>query len=202
MVEAGIARGLNVIDAFTAATGNRTLDRAHKKDLAAARKANRRYQSRLDALRFGAIAGGGVALTTGTIAILSVTPGLWLLSAGGAFLSLVSIRRWRRIGDRPVVRNLVPPATPLPRGAIGRESVKRYLNVRTQIVNMSVSISVLHQNAGSEMVNADAEAAVALLGWRHGCINNDYLARHSSRLDCRFDHRLRGRLGDRLDDNS
>ena len=25
MVEAGIARGLNVIDAFTAATGNRTL---------------------------------------------------------------------------------------------------------------------------------------------------------------------------------
>lgn len=162
MVEAGIARGLNVIDAFTAATGNRTLDRAHKKELATARSVRRRYQAHLDSLRFGAIAGGGTAVAGGVLAIASVSPGLWIVCAGGAAISVVSIRSWRRIGERPVARNLVPPATPLPRGAIGRDCVKRYLNVRTQVVNMSASVSVLHRDAGVEMVNADAEAAVAL----------------------------------------
>ncbi len=61
MVEAGIAKGLNVIDAFTAATGNRTLNRAYKSELATANKARRRYQARLDTLHFGAIAGTGAA---------------------------------------------------------------------------------------------------------------------------------------------
>ena len=162
MVEAGIARGLNVIDAFTAATGNRTLNRAYKSELAIASKARRRYQARLDSLRFGVIAGAGVALASGTLAVVNGAPGLWLLSAGGALLSLVSIRRWRRLGSRPEARNLVPPATPLPRGAIGRDCVKRYLAVRTQVVNMSASVSVLHSDAGREMLHADAEAAVAL----------------------------------------
>lgn len=162
MVEAGIARGLNVIDAFTAATGNRTLDRAHKKELAAQKRAHRKYRARLDSLRFGAIAGGGTAIAGGTLALVSVSPGLWILSATGAVISFVSIRRWRRIGERPMVRNLVPPASQLPRGAIGRDCVKRYLTVRTQVVNMSASVSVLHRDAGLEMANADAEAAVAL----------------------------------------
>ena len=162
MVEAGIAKGLNVIDAFTAATGNRTLNRAYKSELATVKKERRRYQARLDSLRFGVIAGGGVALTSGTLAVVNSAPGLWVLSAGAALLSLVSIRRWRRLGTRPVARNLVPPATPLPRGATGRDCVKRYLAVRTQVVNMSASVSVLHGDAGREMLNADAEAAVAL----------------------------------------
>ena len=162
MVEAGIARGLSVIDAFTAATGNKTLNRAYKMELVTEKKAHRRYQARLDSLRFGAIAGGGIALTSGTLAIVNTAPGLWILSAGGALLSLVSIRRWRRLGSRPEARNLVPPATPLPRGAIGRDCVKRYLAVRTQVVNMSASVSVLHSDAGREMLHADAEAAVAL----------------------------------------
>ena len=61
MVEAGIAKGLNVIDAFTAATGNRTLNREYKSELATADKARRRYQARLDTLHFGAIAGAGAA---------------------------------------------------------------------------------------------------------------------------------------------
>ncbi len=162
MVEAGIARGLNVIDAFTAATGKRTLDRAHKKQLATQKSARRKYRARLDSLRFGAIAGGGTAIAGGALAIVSVSPGLWIVSAGGALISLVSISRWRRIGERPLVRNLVPPATSLPRGAIGRDSVRRYLTVRTQVVNMSASVSVLHDDASIEMINADAEAAVAL----------------------------------------
>ena len=61
MVEAGIATGLNVIDAFTAATGNRTLNREYKSELATANKARRRYQARLDTIHFGAIAGAGAA---------------------------------------------------------------------------------------------------------------------------------------------
>jgi len=162
MVEAGIAKGLNVIDAFTAATGSRTLNRAYKSEIATANKARRSYQARLDALRFGVIAGAGVALVSGTLAVVNGAPGLWFLSAGGALLTLVSIRRWRRLGTRPAGRNLVPPATPLPRGATGRDCVKRYLAVRTQVVNMSASVSVLHGDAGREMLHADAEAAVAL----------------------------------------
>ncbi len=162
MVEAGISRGLNVIDAFTSVMGNRTLDRAHKKELAAQRSARRKYRARLDSLRFGAIAGGGTAIAFGTLAIVSVNPGLWIVSVSGAVVSLVSVRRWRRIGERPLARNSVPPAAPLPRGAIGRDSVKRYLTVRTQVVNVGASVSVLHRDAGIEMVNADAQAAVAL----------------------------------------
>ena len=162
LVEAGIARGLNVIDAFTAATGNRTLARAHKKELAAQKSAHKKYRARLDSLRFGAIAGGGAAIAGGALAIATVSPGLWIVSVGGAAVSLVSVRRWRRIGERPFVRNLVPPATTLPRGAIGRDCVNRYLAVRTQIVMLSSSVSVLHDDASIEMMNADAEAAVAL----------------------------------------
>ena len=74
----------------------------------------------------------------------------------------MSIRRWRQLGPEPVGRGSVAPATPLPRGAIGRDCVKRYLAVRTQVVNMSSSVSVLHPAAGKELVNADAQAAGAL----------------------------------------
>lgn len=162
MVEAGIARGLNVIDAFTAATGNRTLDRAHKKELATQKSARRKHQARVESFRFGAVAGGGTAIAGGTLAIVISNTALWLIAVGGAVISIMSIRGWRRLGPEPVGRGSVGPATPLPRGAIGRDCVKRYLAVRTQVVNMSSSVSVLHPAAGKELVNADAQAAVAL----------------------------------------
>ena len=162
MVEAGIARGLNVIDAFTAATGNRTLDRAHKKEMATQKSARRKHQARVESFRFGAVAGGGTAIAGGTLAIVISNPALWLIAVGGAVISIMSIRGWRRLGPEPVGRGSVAPATPLPRGAIGRDCVKRYLAVRTQVVNMSSSVSVLHPAAGKELVNADAQAAVAL----------------------------------------
>lgn len=162
MVEAGIARGLNVIDAFTAATGSRTLDRAHKKELATQKSARRKHQARVESFRFGAVAGGGTAIAGGALAIVISNPALWLIAVGGAVISIMSIRGWRRLGPEPVGRGSVTPATPLPRGAIGRDCVKRYLAVRTQVVNMSSSVSVLHPAAGKELVNADAQAAVAL----------------------------------------
>ena len=162
MVEAGIARGLNVIDAFTAATGNRTLDRAHKKELATQKSARRKHQARVESFRFGAVAGGGTAIAGGALAIVISNPALWLIAVGGAVISIMSIRGWRRLGPEPVGRGSVAPATPLPRGAIGRDCVKRYLAVRTQVVNMSSSVSVLHPAAGKELVNADAQAAIAL----------------------------------------
>ena len=162
MVEAGIARGLNVIDAFTAATGNRTLDRAHKKELATQKSARRKHQARVESFRFGAVAGGGTAMAGGALAIVISNPALWLIAVGGAVISIMSIRGWRRLGPEPVGRGSVAPATPLPRGAIGRDCVKRYLAVRTQVVNMSSGVSVLHPAAGKELVNADAQAAVAL----------------------------------------
>jgi hypothetical protein len=162
MVEAGIARGLNVIDAFTAATGNRTLDRAHKKELATQKSARRKHQARVESFKFGAVAGGGTAIAGGALAIVISNPALWLIAVGGAVISIMSIRGWRRLGPEPVGRGSVAPATPLPRGAIGRDCVKRYLAVRTQVVNMSSSVSVLHSAAAKELVNADAQAAVAL----------------------------------------
>ena len=162
MVEAGIARGLNVIDAFTAATGNRTLDRAHKKELATQKSARRKHQARVESFKFGAVAGGGTAIAGGTLAIVISNSTMWLIAVGGAVISIMSIRGWRRLGPEPVGRGSVAPATPLPRGAIGRDCVKRYLAVRTQVVNMSSSVSVLHPTAGKELVNADAQAAVAL----------------------------------------
>ena len=90
MVEQGLARGMNLIDSFQAATGNRTLTKVHKKAAQEHRRIQREYTVRRDSIRFGAVGGAGAAVITGAAGALTLTPGWWVLTGIGAVTSFIS----------------------------------------------------------------------------------------------------------------
>ena len=162
LVEQGLSRGLNLVDSFVAATGNRNLTKEHRKAVAEHRKIHRAYARRRDSIRFGAVGGAGTAIVTATAGAITVTPGWWLLTAVSGAISFVSFRKWKTIGPAPRDAAPVEPVRALPRGAIGRDEVARYINIRTQILTMHTSIRVLHPEAAIELRAADSAAAPAL----------------------------------------
>ena len=162
LVEQGLSRGLNLIDSFTAATGNRSLTKQHKKAVTEYRRIHRNYAQRRDAIRFGAVGGAGIAVATGTAGLVTVTPGWWILTGISAIASVVSFSRWRSIGPPPRELEPVAPVSALPRGAIGREDVARYISVRTYVLHMHSSIRSIHPEAAIELRAADTAAAPAL----------------------------------------
>lgn len=162
LVEQGLSRGLSLVDSFTAATGNRSLTKVHRKALTEHRKIQRAYTLRRDSIRFGAVGGAGIAVVTGTAGVLTVTPGWWVLTAISTITSIISFNRWKNIGSPPRESAPVEPAKALPRGAIGRDAVARYINVRTQILQMHSSIRSIHPEAAIELRAADTAAAPAL----------------------------------------
>lgn len=162
MVEQGLARGLNLIDSFQAATGNRSLTKVHKKAIQEHRKIQRAYTVRRDSIRFGAVGGAGVAVMTGAAGALTLTPGWWILTGVGAVTSFVSFRKWKSIGPAPRESAPVEPVKALPRGAVGKDDVMRYITVRTQILQLHSGIRSIHPDAAIELRAADSAAAPAL----------------------------------------
>jgi hypothetical protein len=162
MVEQGLARGMNLIDSFQAATGNRTLTKVHKKAAQEHRRIQREYAVRRDSIRFGAVGGAGAAVITGAAGALTLTPGWWILTGIGAVTSFISFRKWNSIGPAPRESAPVEPVKALPRGAIGKDDVMRYINVRTQILQMHSGIRAIHPDAAIELRAADSAAAPAL----------------------------------------
>ena len=162
LVEQGLSRGLNVVDSFIAATGNRNLTKEHRKAVAEHRRIHRAYAQRRDAIRFGAVGGAGASVVTAAAGALTLTPGWWMITALSAGISVVSFRKWKTIGPAPRDAAPVEPARALPRGAIGRDEVARYINVRTQVLTMHTSIKLLHPDAAVELRAADSAAAPAL----------------------------------------
>lgn len=162
LVEQGLSRGLSLIDSFNAATGNRSLTKEHKKAVREHRHIHREYALRRDSIRLGAVGGAGLAVVTGAAGALTLTPGWWILTAAGAVTSLISFRRWKNIGPAPRESAPVEPAKALPRGAIGRENVARYISVRTQVLQMHSGIRAIHPEAAIELRAADTAAAPAL----------------------------------------
>lgn len=162
MVELGVTRGLSLIDSFQVATGNRSLTKVHKRETREYRRIQRAYAVRRDSIRSGAVGGAGVAVLTGAVGALTLTPGWWVLTGIGAVTSLISFRKWNSLGPAPRESAPVMPAKALPRGAIGKEDVTRYLNTRTQVLQMQSGIRVIHPDAAIEMRAADSAAAPAL----------------------------------------
>jgi hypothetical protein len=162
LVEQGLARGLNLIDSFTTATGNRSLTKQHKRAVAEHRRIHRGYAQRRDAIRFGAVGGAGIAVATATAGLVTATPGWWIITGISAVTSVFSLSRWRSIGPPPREVAPIAPVSALPRGAIGRDDVARYINVRTYVLQMHSSIRSIHPDAAVELRAADTAAAPAL----------------------------------------
>lgn len=180
-VEAGVARGMDIVDAFRSALDrapsrmHRALEREHRKSVAAQKAARRRYELSLRTStltsRFGFILAGGA----GAISVVDLiaegsggggAPGpawIWLSITGASTLLAIRANRRKRVLIPPddVMIPELPPV-PLARGAIGAPEVSHLIRVRIQITQVSTTIERLHPGAGSELRMADAEAAPAL----------------------------------------
>lgn len=178
LVESSISRGMSALDAVTIATDGRSLKKAHRKALSDHKREQLTYRSRLNSLRVSAYGGvvGGVG--SAGAAVLTVSPGWGAATVMASAFAVFGFRGLRRLGPPPRGVAPVPPAKALPRGAVGRDEVSRYLATRTQVLQIHDSIRVLHPEAAVELRVADSEAAPALnqlverLAVLHQLINN------------------------------
>jgi hypothetical protein len=177
LIEQGVAKGLDLVDAFRSATGkgprgaNRALELEHRKALAANRTAVRKHTSRVQGLRTEMTGGAVVAGAGGAAGLIDVVtsatggsfPGpawMWLGSAAvGLFVSVRARRQLRHVGPPPIVIDPVAPPPVLPRGAVGQAEVARFSSVRVQVVNITPQLDRLYPGSGQELRRADLEAA-------------------------------------------
>ena len=172
LIEQGVARGMDVVESWLAATGRgpkaptRALATEHRRQLAEGQRQVLRHRTRVAGLKSQVTGGAVVAGVGGSIAVIDAVTGppssLWLwLGATGIGL-LVSVRaRWklRGVGPGPELPALVGPPPTLPRGATGQPEVARFTSVRVQVMTMAPSLDRLYPGAGDELRRADLEAA-------------------------------------------
>ena len=168
-VEAGIRKGLDLVDAFRGTpAGRRELEREAKRTAALARKERRAYQTRKvqsQVMTIGGTAVGASAATVGVIDVLATGPGgvLWFgISAMGAVAAVIGGRSWRRLAPFVASPAITSPPVLVRRGTIGYESVARYTAVRVQTVQVIRAVEPLHADAGREIRSADAQVAPTL----------------------------------------
>ena len=179
-LEQGMARGLDLIDAFRAATGrgplsgNRALELEHRKAIAANTRAVKGHEHKVASLKSQMTGGAAVAGVGGAVGLIDVTTSLagggifgpawmWLGSAAiGLVVSVRARRNLKLVGPAPIVLDPVAPPPVLPRGAVGSAEVQRFTAVRVQIVNMTPQLDRLYPGSGQELRRADLEAAAPL----------------------------------------
>ena len=161
-VEQGLNRGLNLVDSLTAATSHRSLSREHRKALNEYRRNRTTYVTRRESARIAMIAGGLAIAGSLALGLLTASPIYFLGVVPAGALGALGVMSWRRLGSPPRELAPVPPVSALPRKAIGRAEVNRYLNVRTQVMTVHGSIKSIHPDAARELRAADSAAAPAL----------------------------------------
>jgi hypothetical protein len=178
LIEQGLNRGLDVIDAFWAVTssGNRgssrALAREQRRAVEAQRKVVQRYERQLHRWRRSSIVGTVVAGSAGSIGVLDLVveaggsagafgpPALWFIAAGvGGVVAWRARRKLRGVGAPPTSPLVIAPPAPLPRSAVGANEVQRLISVRMQILQMANTVEPLSPGAGDELRQADAQAA-------------------------------------------
>lgn len=178
LIEQGLNRGLDVIDAFWAVTGSsnrgssRALAREQRRAVEAQRKVVQRYERQLNRLRRSSIGGTVVAGAAGSIGVLDLVveaggsagafgpPALWFITAGiGGVVAWRARRKLRGVGAPPTSTPAIAPPSPLPRSAVGAIEVQRLISVRMQILQMANTVEPLSPGAGDELRQADAQAA-------------------------------------------
>lgn len=176
LVELGISRGLDVVDAFMAVAStpasSRALAREHRRALQAQQRILRRHEKRVTRLRRTATGGTVVAGAAGSIGILDVAieaggsagafgpwP-LWFVIAGVGGLAAWRARvRLRAMPSPNLPAISAAPPQAIPRSAIGSSEVSRFISVRMQLGRVASSVDSLHPGAGDELRRADAQAA-------------------------------------------
>ena len=182
MVQAGIARGMDVIDAWRQARAQRpsaqarALQAQHSRQLADQQRALRKHQRRqrtLDNEVTGGTAVAGVAGTLGVLDIIiestSASAGvygpawIWVaLAAGGGVVALVARRKRAQLPPAPRVDAVPLPAVLVPSDAIGAEQAQRLTSLRLQLGQVVPAIERLHPGAAADLRRADLEAAPQL----------------------------------------
>lgn len=181
-VQAGISRGLDVVDAWRLARAQRPtaearqLQAEHDRALAHQQREVYRYRRRSTNLQTQVTAGTAVAGVAGTIGAIDVIveattsqagvygpSWLWIGSAiAGAVVAITARRRRAHLPPEP--RISVPPAPPatVPPNAIGADESRRLTALRLQLAQVIPAIERLHPGAADELRRADVEAAPPL----------------------------------------
>lgn len=182
VVQSGISRGMDVVDAWRQARAQRPSAQARAlqveqdRRLAEQRRALRRHQRmerRLDNEVTGGIAVAGVAGTLGVLDIViestTATAGvygpawIWVaLAAGGGVLAAVARRKRAHLPPAPRVDVAPPLAVSVPSDAIGAEQAERLTSLRRQLAQIIPAIERLHPGAAEDLRAADLEAAAQL----------------------------------------
>ena len=182
VVQAGIARGLDVVDAWRLARSERLSPQArqlkleHERAAARARREVKRHQRQEQQLQARLIGGTAVAGVAGTVGVIDVITEaatsqqgvygpswMWLGAAiVGAVVALVARRERAHLPPEPHIAIPPAPPAPVPSNAIGAGECQRLIALRLQLAQMIPAIDRLHPSAAEELRRADLEAAPPL----------------------------------------
>ena len=182
VVQAGISRGMDVVDAWKQARAQRPSAQAralraeHDRRLAEQQRALRRHQRRqrtLDNEVTGGVAVAGVAGTLGVLDIIlestASTAGvygpawIWIaLAAGGGLVAAGARRKRAQLPPAPRVDAVALAPATVPPDAIGAEQAQRLTSLRLQLAQVIPAIERLHPDAAADLRRADLEAAPQL----------------------------------------
>ena len=182
VVQAGISRGMDVVDAWRQARAQRpsaqarALQAEHDRRLAEQQRALRRHQRRqrtLDNEVTGGVAVAGIACTLGVLDIIiestAATAGvygpawMWVaLAAGGGVVAAVARRKRAQLPPAPRVDAIPSAPAAIPAHAIGAEQAQRLTSLRLQLAQVIPAIERLHPDAAADLRRADLEAAPQL----------------------------------------
>ena len=168
-VDAGIRKGLDLVDAFRGTpAGRRELEREAKRSAADTRRARRAHHVRKVQSQVMTIGGTAVSASAATAGIIDVAAtgvtgaGWFAVSAIGAVVAVIGGRSWRRLSPFTAAPQITSPPALVRRGAIGYDSVARYTAVRVQTVQVIHAIEPLHHDAARELRAADSSVAPTL----------------------------------------
>ena len=182
VVQAGISRGMDVVDAWRQARAQRpsaqarALQAEHDRRLAEQQRALRRHQRRqrtLDNEVTGGVAVAGIAGTLGVLDIIiestAATAGvygpawMWVaLAAGGGVVAAVARRKRAQLPPAPRVDAIPSAPAAIPAHAIGAEQAQRLTSLSLQLAQVIPAIERLHPDAAADLRRADLEAAPQL----------------------------------------
>ena len=183
-VQAGIARGLDVVEAWRLARAQRLTPQArqlqaeHQRLATAAKREVSRYRRRDRRLQTQVTAGTAVAGVAGTIGAIDVIAEATTSQAGvygpswmwigaavvGAVVAITSRRARSSLPPEPRVAVPPPPPATVPSSAIGSTEAQRLNALRLQLAQVIPTMQQLHPDAADELRRADAEAAPPLHG--------------------------------------
>lgn len=182
VVQTGISRGMDVVDAWRQARAQRPSAQARAlqveqgRRIAEQQRALRRHQRRERRLSNEVTGGVAVAGVAGTLGVLDIViesttasagvygpAWIWVtLAAGGVVVAAIARRKRKEMPPAPSVDVSPIHSVSIPVDAIGGEQAERLTALRVQLAQVIPAIERLHPGAASDLRAADLEAAPQL----------------------------------------